>query len=158
MRICKCEKGYVADTLRTFLEAGEVNHNRALLLGAVKTTGGRGGGEEGRKRWGRVRVKFREEMLMARWKVGKDEEKPKEERRWEAKQERYKILKARERERKEMGGGVSRKREHKRSGWDKCRSEKGEIRTVEKEGGDFLPRINCKLVAVWLRWWLQVFS
>lgn len=62
----------MADTLRTFLDASELNHNGPLLLGAVKTTGGRGGGEEERR--GRVGkggtsgggVKFREGMLTAR--------------------------------------------------------------------------------------------
>lgn len=33
----------MADTLRTFLDACKLNHNGPLLLGAVKTTGGRGG-------------------------------------------------------------------------------------------------------------------
>lgn len=42
----------MADTLRTFLDASELNHNGPLLLGAVKTAGGRGGGEEERR--GRV--------------------------------------------------------------------------------------------------------
>lgn len=46
--MCKCETDYVADTLRTYLDAGELNHNGLLLLGAVKNTGGRGG-EEGER-------------------------------------------------------------------------------------------------------------
>lgn len=57
----------MADTPRTFL-ASEPNHNGLHLLGAVKTTGGRGG-EEGEEREGEVgkgRVKFREGMLTAR--------------------------------------------------------------------------------------------
>ena len=56
------------DTLRTFLDAGELNHNGLLLLGVVKTTGGRGGegARKGRERWGRGRLKFSEGMLKAR--------------------------------------------------------------------------------------------
>lgn len=38
------------ETLRTFLDASELSHNGPLLLGAVKTAGGRGGeGREGGK-------------------------------------------------------------------------------------------------------------
>lgn len=43
VHMCKCESDYMADTLRTFLDASELNHNGPLLLGAVKTTGGKGG-------------------------------------------------------------------------------------------------------------------
>ena len=54
---CMCESDYMPDTLRTFLDASELNHNGPLLLGAVKTTGGRGGeawgGRKGRERWGK---------------------------------------------------------------------------------------------------------
>lgn len=41
----------MADTLRTFLDAIELNHNGPLLVGAVKTPGGREreGGGKGRK-------------------------------------------------------------------------------------------------------------
>lgn len=89
--MCKCETDYMADTRRTFLDASELNHNALLLLGAVKSTGGRGGrggggdgGEEREGEAGRGGVKFREGMLTARWKVEEEEDKPKEERRWEA--------------------------------------------------------------------------
>lgn len=57
------------ETLRTFLDASELSHNGPLLLGAVKTAGGRGGeGREERegKVGGRRRAKFREGMLIAR--------------------------------------------------------------------------------------------
>lgn len=40
---------YMADTPRTFLDASKLNHNGPLLLGAVKTTGGRGGDKWGGK-------------------------------------------------------------------------------------------------------------
>ena len=57
---CMCESDYMPDTLRTFLDASELNHNGPLLLGAVKTTGGRGGeawgGRKGRERWGKAAV------------------------------------------------------------------------------------------------------
>lgn len=43
----------MADTLRTFLDASELNHNGPLLLGAVKTTGGRGGEAWGEEREGK---------------------------------------------------------------------------------------------------------
>lgn len=36
----------MADTLRTVLDAGKLNHNGSFLLRAVKNTGGRGGEEE----------------------------------------------------------------------------------------------------------------
>lgn len=44
----------MAKIRRTFVDASKLNHNGPLLLGAVKTTGGRGGegGRKGRERWG----------------------------------------------------------------------------------------------------------
>lgn len=59
------------ETLRTFLDASELSHNGPLLLGAVKTAGGRGGegregGKGGKGGGGRRRAKFREGMLIAR--------------------------------------------------------------------------------------------
>lgn len=63
--MCTYEKNLMADIQRTFLDASDRAHNGRLLLGTVKTAGGKGGGKGG-KGGDRGRVKFSGGMLAAR--------------------------------------------------------------------------------------------
>lgn len=131
----------MADTLRTYFgcwraepqwtapPGGCKNHRRKRRRGE--------GGRKGRERWGETGgVKFIQGMLKARWKVKEEDEKPKEERRWEAQVGETRGPAGEEEEGSENRARESSPEKDRTKGWTQSRSEGGK----ERRSLDYLAR------------------